>query len=144
MCQAKQIWSNATQHSQRFETILCKPTRAKQAYAWRPCTWHIRRFRYGFHNPRSKFPRHFFQRCWWSHEQWSLPHLNFTWQATQTEHTTNRTTLPIWQNKRWLTTQHTERQPVEHRHKHNHTRRTVGTCGHLMWQTHEGSRYIHT
>ena len=31
MCQAKQIWTNATQHSQRFETILCKPTRAKQA-----------------------------------------------------------------------------------------------------------------
>ena len=26
-------WSNATQHSQRFETVLCKPTRAKQAYA---------------------------------------------------------------------------------------------------------------
>ena len=33
MSQAKQIWSNATQHSQRFETVLCKPTRAKQAYA---------------------------------------------------------------------------------------------------------------
>ena len=25
--------------------------------------WHIRYFRYGFYNPRSKFPRHFFQRC---------------------------------------------------------------------------------
>ena len=23
MCQAKQIWSNACQHSQRFETVLC-------------------------------------------------------------------------------------------------------------------------
>ena len=23
----------------------------------------IRHFRYGFYNPRSKFPRHFFQRC---------------------------------------------------------------------------------
>ena len=33
MCQAKQIWSNATQCSQRFETVLCKPIRAKQAYA---------------------------------------------------------------------------------------------------------------
>ena len=126
MCQAKQIWSNATQHSQRFETVLCKPIRAKQAYAWRPCPWHIRYFRYGFYKPRSKFPRHFFQHCWWSHGQWSFPHSNFTWQATQTEHTTYRTTLPIWQNKWWLTTQHTERQPNQHWHKHNHTRSLYG------------------
>ena len=105
MCQAKQIWSNAAQHSQRFETVLCKPTRAKQAYTWRPCPWHIRYFRYGFYNPRSKFPRHFFQRCWWSHEQWSLPLSNFIWQATQMEHTTYRTTLPISQNK-WSDLQH--------------------------------------
>ena len=51
MCQARQIWSNATQHSQRFETVLCEPTRAKQAYMSKPCPWHIRYFRYGFYNP---------------------------------------------------------------------------------------------
>ena len=51
MCQAKQIWSNTAQHSQRFETVLCKPTRAKQAYTWRPCTRHIRYFRYGYITP---------------------------------------------------------------------------------------------
>ena len=60
MCQAKQIWSNATQYSQRFETVLCEPIGAKQAYAWRPCPWHIWYFRYGFYNPRSKFLRHSF------------------------------------------------------------------------------------
>ena len=30
MCQAKEIWSNATQHGQRFETVLCKPIRANR------------------------------------------------------------------------------------------------------------------
>ena len=73
MCQTKQIWSNACKHSQRFETILCKLTQPKQAYTWRPSPWHTRHFRYGTFILWSKFSRHFFQHCWRSHGQWSLP-----------------------------------------------------------------------
>ena len=36
MCQTKQVWSNACQHSQRFETVLCKPTRPIQTYTYDP------------------------------------------------------------------------------------------------------------
>ena len=32
MCQTEQIWSNTCQYNQRFQTVLCKPIRAKQAY----------------------------------------------------------------------------------------------------------------
>ena len=32
----------------------------KQAYTWRPSSWHIRHFKYGILIPRSKFFRHFF------------------------------------------------------------------------------------
>ena len=46
-----------------------------------------------------KFPRHFIQCSWWSHEQWLLPYPNFTWLATQTKYTTYWTTLPIWQKQ---------------------------------------------
>ena len=44
---------------------------------------------YGFYNPRSRFPRHFFQCCWWSHGQWSLTHISLDtplrWNTSLTE-----------------------------------------------------------
>ena len=71
-------------------------------------------FEKGIFVPRYKFPRHFVQHCWWLHEHWSLPHPNFTWEATQAKYTTYKITLQIWQNRRWLISQHTERQPKQY------------------------------
>ena len=54
---------------------------------------------------------------------------HLTSHSNEIHHLQNHAT--DWQNRRWLISQHTERQPKQYWHWHNYTRRTWKTCSHL-------------